>query len=477
MTAVVAIVGRPNVGKSTLFNRLAGKRLAIVDDTPGVTRDRRQTRAQLGDLVFNLIDTAGLEEAPEASLSGRMRAQTGRAVEDADLVLFLIDARAGIVPADRHFADWLRRSGKPVILVANKAEGRGGDAGIYESFALGLGDPVPISAEHGDGLGELVEAMRAHLEPEASTEGDAGDPFDAAMTEAIDDADRDEIPATDQDVDEDDERARDGPIAVAIVGRPNVGKSTLVNRLLGEERVLTGPEAGITRDAIAIDWTYGGRKLRLIDTAGLRRRARVAERLERMSGGEALRALRFAEIVVLVLDATLGFDKQDLTIARQVIEEGRALVIAANKWDALDDKAIARKALEDRLERSLPQARGVPLISISAAKGQGVDRLMKSLFEVYEAWNKRITTADLNRWLSALTERHPPPRATGGAVKIRYMTQIKVRPPTFALFLNRPRDLPEAYLRYLANGLRETFGLDGVPLRLVMRKGDNPYSS
>jgi len=477
MTAAVAIIGRPNVGKSTLFNRLAGKRLAIVDDTPGVTRDRRQTRAQLGDLVFNLIDTAGLEEAPDASLSGRMRAQTGRAVEDADLVLFLIDARAGIVPADRHFADWLRRSGKPVVLVANKAEGKGGDAGIYESFALGLGDPVPVSAEHGEGLGDLVEAMRAHLEPDtANVDRDANDPFDAAMTAAIEDAERDEISEGGLGSEAEDSAA-DGPIAVAIVGRPNVGKSTLVNRLLGEERVLTGPEAGITRDAIAIDWTYGGRKLRLIDTAGLRRRARVAEKLERVSGGETLRALRFAEIVVLVLDATVGFDKQDLTIARQVVEEGRALLIAANKWDAVDDKAKTRKALEDRLERSLSQARGVALVSISASSGQGVDRLMRSLFDVYEAWNRRITTADLNRWLSALTERHPPPRATGGAVKIRYMTQIKVRPPTFALFLNRPRDLPEAYLRYLANGLRETFGLDGVPLRLVMRKGENPYSN
>ncbi len=476
MTAIVAIVGRPNVGKSTLFNRLAGKRLAIVDDTPGVTRDRRETHAQLGDLVFTLIDTAGLEEAAEASLAGRMRDQTGRAIEGADLVLFLIDARAGVVPADRHFADWLRRSGKPTVLVANKAEGRGGDAGIYEAFSLGLGDPVPVSAEHGDGLGELVEAMRAHLEPASERLEPGEDPFDAAMIAAIDDADREELAETADGGDADD-ASRDSPIAVAIVGRPNVGKSTLVNRLLGEERVLTGPEAGITRDAIAVDWSYGGRRLRLIDTAGLRRRARVAERLERMSGGEALRAVRFAEIVVLVLDATVGFDKQDLTIARQVVEEGRALVIAANKWDAVGDKGKTRKLLEDRLERSLPQARGVPLIAISAEKGQGIDRLMRALFDVYAVWNRRITTADLNRWLSALTERHPPPRATGGAVKIRYMTQIKVRPPTFALFLNRPRDLPEAYLRYLANGLRETFGLDGVPLRLVMRKGDNPYSS
>ncbi len=476
MTAVVAIVGRPNVGKSTLFNRLAGKRLAIVDDTPGVTRDRRETRAQLGDLVFALIDTGGLEEAADASLAGRMRAQTARAIDGADLVLFLVDARAGILPADRHFADWLRRSGKPTVLVANKAEGRGGDAGIYDAFSLGLGDPVPVSAEHGDGLGELIEAMRPHLEPEAAPPDESDDPFDAAMSEAIEDAVRGAADETGAGADGDTE-AGDGPIAVAIVGRPNVGKSTLVNRLLGEERMLTGPEAGITRDAIAVDWLYGGRRLRLIDTAGLRRRARVAERLERMSGGEALRALRFAEIVVLVLDATVGLDRQDLTIARQVVEEGRALVIAANKWDAVDDKARTRKSLEDRLERSLPQARGVPLISIAAAKGQGVDRLMKSLFEVYEAWNRRVPTADLNRWLSALTERHPPPRAAGGAVKVRYLTQIKIRPPTFALFLNRPRDLPEAYLRYLANGLRETFGLDGVPLRLVMRKGDNPYSN
>jgi GTP-binding protein len=466
MTAVVAIVGRPNVGKSTLFNRLVGKRMAIVDDAPGVTRDRREAMAQLGDLSFRLVDTAGLEEAAAETLAGRMRSQTERAVAGADLVLFLIDARAGLTPADRHFAAWLRRSGKPTLLVANKSEGKGGAAGIYESFELGFGEPVPISAEHGEGLGELIEAMRPHLESAGGTA-----PLPAEGEAWLEESQAAEVAGESED------EAPRGPIAIAVIGRPNVGKSTLVNRLLGEERVVTGPEAGITRDPIAIDWDYGGRKLRLIDTAGLRRRARVSARIEQLSGGETLRALRFAEIALLLLDATQDFDKQDLTIARQVLEEGRALVIAANKWDAVADKQKTRQAFEDRLERSLPQARGVPLVPISAEKGQGIDRLMRAVFAVYEAWNRRVATADLNRWLAALTERHPPPRATGGAVKIRYMTQIKIRPPTFALFLNRPRDLPEAYLRYLANGLRETFGLDGVPLRLVMRKGDNPYSN
>ncbi|MEX2297029.1 MAG: ribosome biogenesis GTPase Der [Dongiaceae bacterium] len=451
MTAVVAIVGRPNVGKSTLFNRLIGKRIAIVDDKPGVTRDRREGRATLGDLEFTLIDTAGLEEAESESLAARMQAQTQRAIAEADLVLFVIDARSGLIPDDRHFADLLRRSGKPTLLLANKSESRASDAGRYDAFALGFGEPLPISAEHGDGMSLLLEAMQEHLDPLA--EADTGDTLNETA-----------------------EPEPDAPIAITVVGRPNVGKSTLINRLLGEERVITGPEAGITRDAITIDWEYGGRKMRLVDTAGLRRRARISERLEQLSGAETARALKFAQVVVLVLDGTESFEKQDLTIAREVLEEGRALVIAANKWDAVADTDTALKALADRIERSLPQARGIPLVTISAETGEGISRLMRRVFEIYENWNRRISTADLNRWLSGITDRHPPPMASGKSVKLRYATQIKTRPPTFAIFVNRPTELPDSYLRYLVNGLRETFGLDGVPLRITLRKGNNPYA-
>ncbi|MEX1108185.1 MAG: ribosome biogenesis GTPase Der, partial [Dongiaceae bacterium] len=428
-----------------------GKRIAIVDDKPGVTRDRREGRATLGDLEFTLIDTAGLEEAESESLAARMQAQTQRAIAEADLVLFVIDARSGLIPDDRHFADLLRRSGKPTLLLANKSESRASDAGRYDAFALGFGEPLPISAEHGDGMSLLLEAMQEHLDPLA--EADTGDTLNETA-----------------------EPEPDAPIAITVVGRPNVGKSTLINRLLGEERVITGPEAGITRDAITIDWEYGGRKMRLVDTAGLRRRARISERLEQLSGAETARALKFAQVVVLVLDGTESFEKQDLTIAREVLEEGRALVIAANKWDAVADTDTALKALADRIERSLPQARGIPLVTISAETGEGISRLMRRVFEIYENWNRRISTADLNRWLSGITDRHPPPMASGKSVKLRYATQIKTRPPTFAIFVNRPTELPDSYLRYLVNGLRETFGLDGVPLRITLRKGNNPYA-
>ena len=456
MTAVVAIVGRPNVGKSTLFNRLVGKRIAIVDDMPGVTRDRREGRGRLGDLEFTLIDTAGLEEAESESLSARMQAQTRRAIAEADLVLFVIDARSGLIPDDRHFADLLRRSGKPTLLLANKSESRASEAGRYDAFALGFGEPLAISAEHGDGMSLLLEAMQERLAPDVSVSDEA-----VAAAEGNDLA----------------ELAPDAPIAITVVGRPNVGKSTLVNRLLGEERVITGPEAGITRDAITIDWEYDGRPMRLVDTAGLRRRSRISERLEQLSGAETARALKYAQVVVLVLDAIESFEKQDLTIAREVLEEGRALVIAANKWDAVADPDATLKALGDRIERSLPQARGIPLVTISAEEGEGIARLMRRVFEIYEKWNHRISTGDLNRWLGGITERHPPPMASGKSVKLRYATQIKTRPPTFAIFVNRPTELPDSYLRYLVNGLREAFGLDGVPLRITLRKGNNPYSN
>jgi GTP-binding protein len=461
MSFTLAIVGRPNVGKSTLFNRLVGKRLALVDDTPGVTRDWQAGEGRLGDLRFTVLDTAGLEEAFDDSLAARMRAQTERAIAGADLVLMLIDARAGVTPMDEHFADWLRRSGKPVILVANKCEGRAGEAGLLEAYGLGLGDPVPISAEHGEGMAELFGAIepsvRAVARGEAIAEAAAeGAPGEEAAAE---------------------ESAEARTLQLAIVGRPNVGKSTLINRLIGEERLLTGPEAGITRDSIAVEWSYRDRPIRLVDTAGLRRRARVVEKLEKLSTEDTLRSIRFAQVVVLVLDATDMLEKQDLTIARMVLDEGRALVIAANKWDLVRDKKEAAERLKDRLETSLPQARGIPTVMVSALKGRNLDRLLDAVLEAYEVWTRRIPTAALNRWLAEVTEAHPPPLVSGRRIKLRYMTQIKTRPPTFALFVSRPEKLPDAYLRYITNGLREAFDLPGVPLRIHLRKGRNPYAA
>ena len=454
MALTVAIVGRPNVGKSTLFNRLIGKRLALVDDTPGVTRDRREGRGRLGDLEFTLFDTAGLEEAKAGSLSARMTEQTRRAVAEADLVLFLIDARAGVTPQDEHFARLLRRGRAPVLLLANKSEGRAGAAGAAEAYRLGLGEPIAISAEHGEGLADLYDRMAALA------------PAKAADAEG-----------TNLEEEQPEEEQQRGPLQLAIVGRPNVGKSTLVNRLIGEERLLTGPEAGITRDAIAVDWEWQGRPLRLVDTAGLRRRAKVEAKLEKLSAADTLRAIRFAEVVVLVLDAEQGLEKQDLTIASLVAEEGRALVIAANKWDAVGDKTAAKRRLRDRIETSLPQVKGLPVVTLSALTGRNLDELLKAVFEAHAAWNRRVPTAQLNRWLEEATGAHPPPAVSGRRIRLRYMTQIKTRPPTFALFASRAEALPDSYLRYLVNGLREAFDIQGVPVRLNLRKTKNPYAA
>lgn len=450
MTFSVAIVGRPNVGKSTLFNRLVGKRLALVDDMPGVTRDRREGAARLGDLRFNIIDTAGLEEAFDDSLEARMRQQTDFAVEAADVALLLIDAREGVLPLDEHFAKRLRASKTPVVLVANKCEGRAGQGGLIDAFRLGLGDPIALSAEHGEGLGELYQALLPYDKPDE----EHGQPIEG----------------------DDDDTDKNSPLQLAIVGRPNVGKSTLVNYLIGEDRLLTGPEAGITRDAISVDWSYKGRPLKLVDTAGLRRRARVQEKLERLSGADTRRAIQYAQVVVLVLDSNDMLEKQDLTIARQVIEEGRALIIAANKWDIVKDKTEALGNLRDRLETSLPQVRGLPVLTLSAKTGQHVAKLMDAVFSIYDIWNKRVGTSMLNDWLSNMTEIHPPPLAKGRRIRLRYATQIKTRPPTFAIWTSQPEELPDAYVRYLANGLRDDFGLMGVPLRLTLRKGRNPYA-
>jgi GTP-binding protein len=454
MALTVAIVGRPNVGKSTLFNRLIGKRLALVDDTPGVTRDRREGRGRLGDLEFTLFDTAGLEEAKAGSLSARMTEQTRRAVAEADLVLFLIDARAGVTPQDEHFARLLRRGRAPVLLLANKSEGRAGAAGAAEAYRLGLAEPIAISAEHGEGLADLYDRMAA-LAPAKAADAE-GNNLEEEQPE---------------------EEQQRGPLQLAIVGRPNVGKSTLVNRLIGEERLLTGPEAGITRDAIAVDWEWQGRPLRLVDTAGLRRRAKVEAKLEKLSAADTLRAIRFAEVVVLVLDAEQGLEKQDLTIASLVAEEGRALVIAANKWDAVGDKTAAKRQLRDRVETSLPQVKGLPVVTLSALTGRNLDELLKAVFEAHAAWNRRVPTAQLNRWLEEATAAHPPPAVSGRRIRLRYMTQVKARPPTFALFASRAEALPESYLRYLVNGLREAFDIQGVPVRLNLRKTKNPYAT
>ena len=469
MSFTVAIVGRPNVGKSTLFNRLVGKRVAIVHDMPGVTRDRREGAATLLGMEFTVIDTAGYEDATGDSVEARMRRQTEMAVEEADVALMLIDSRAGVTPLDRHFADLLRKARTPVILVANKCEGRAGEPGLYESYGLGLGEPVPVSAEHGEGLSDLFFALQPYAE--------------AAGALVDDDEEEDDFAAPPAELDEEaanaaEEAARAArPLQLVIAGRPNVGKSTLVNRLLGEDRMLTGPEAGLTRDAISSEWEHKGRRIRLVDTAGLRKRANIDDPVEKLSVSNTLEAIRMAEVVVLVMDSAAILDKQDLTIARMVIEEGRALVIAVNKWDAVEKPEEALARLRDRLETSMPQVRGVPCITMSALAGKGLGRLMDAVIEQHKTWNRRISTSKLNQWLEEVVAHHPPPALAGGRrLKIRYMTQAKARPPTFIIFASKPEELPEAYTRYLINGLRETFKLPGVPLRLFVRGGKNPYA-
>ncbi len=473
MSFKVAIAGRPNVGKSTLFNRLVGKRLALVDDQPGVTRDRRSGAARLGDIRFEIIDTAGLEETDEASLERRMRNQTEQAILDADVTLFLIDARAGVTPLDQSFATMLRRAGKPVILVANKVEGRKGDEGFYDAYSMGFGEPVPISAEHGEGMADLRDAIVDAVGEEMAF----GQSDDSTETEE----DKDEDFSFDLDAIEDDDSEPEydptRPLKICIVGRPNAGKSTLINRMIGEERMLTGPEAGITRDSISVEWEWRGRPVKLFDTAGMRRRARVQEKLEKLSVQDALRAIQYAEVVVIMFDATISFEKQDLHIVDLVAREGRAPVIAFNKWDLVEDKQKLLSDLHEKTERLLPQIRGVRTVTLSGQTGKGLDRLMEAVVETDKIWNKRVSTAKLNRWLDGVQSYHPPPAVSGRRIRFKYITQAKSRPPTFVIQCTKPENLPASYERYLINELRATFELPGVPLRLFLRKGDNPYAN
>ncbi|MDQ0561794.1 GTP-binding protein [Rhizobium mesoamericanum] len=469
MSFTVAIVGRPNVGKSTLFNRLVGKKLALVDDTPGVTRDRRPGEARLVDLRFTIVDTAGLEEAHEESLQGRMRAQTEAAIDEADLSLFVVDAKTGLTPVDTALAEMLRRRGKPVVLVANKSEARGSDAGFYDAYSLGLGEPTPISAEHGQGMLDLRDAIIAALGEERA--------FPPKEDVAVTDVD---IPQPiGEEGEEEEEAAYDDtkPLRVAIVGRPNAGKSTLINRFLGEDRLLTGPEAGITRDSISVEWDWRGRTIKMFDTAGMRRKAKVIEKLEKLSVADTLRAIRFAELVVIVFDATIPFEKQDLHIVDLVLREGRAAVLAFNKWDMIEEPQAVLADLREKTDRLLPQARGIRAVPISGQTGRGLDKLMQSIIDTDRVWNKRISTARLNRWLEQQQVQHPPPAVSGRRIKLKYMTQVKARPPAFMISCTRSDALPESYTRYLINGLRNDFDMPSVPIRIHYRSPDNPYES
>ena len=463
----VIIIGRPNVGKSTLFNRLVGKKLALVDDQPGVTRDRRFAEASLLGLEFTIVDTAGWEDEDPDTLPGRMRAQTEVSLQGADVALFVIDARVGLTPLDEEIARWLRGQDLPIVVLANKAEGRAGEAGMMEAYALGMGDPVALSAEHGEGMGDLFDALRPLLEgEEEDDDDDAFEPFEDDAAEA--DEDYDGPPA--------------GPLKLAIVGRPNAGKSTLINRMLGEDRLLTGPEAGITRDSIAVDWQWTNpktgevRDVRLIDTAGMRKKARVVEKLEKLSVADARRAVDFAEVVVLLLDATKGLEHQDLKIADLVLQEGRALIIAINKWDVAEEPSALFNGIRAALEDGLAQVRGLPVFSVSARTGKGLDAMLEAAFALREVWSRRVATAGLNRWFDDALEANPPPAPGGKRIKLRYITQIKTRPPTFVIFGSRLDDLPESYRRYLVNGIRRELGFDSVPVRLTLRSSKNPFA-
>src|SRR6056297_3022756 len=467
MSFSLAIVGRPNVGKSTLFNRLVGKRLALVDDQPGVTRDLREGEARLGDLRFTVIDTAGLEDATDDSLPARMRRLTERAVDMADVCLFVIDARAGILPDDELFAEILRKRSAHVIVAANKSEGSAADAGVIEAYGLGLGEPIRMSAEHGEGMNDLYTELLP-----------LSDAF-AARAEA-------DAPDIDVDLPEDDDEdieaaprmpTRERPLQVAVVGRPNAGKSTLINAILGEDRLLTGPEAGITRDAISVATDWDGVPTRIFDTAGMRRRSKVQEKLEKLSVSDGIRAVKFAEVVVVLLDAAIPFETQDLKIADLAEREGRAVVVAVNKWDLEPEKQEKLRDLREGFERMLPQLRGAPLVTVSARTGKGLDKLQAAVMKAYDVWNRRVSTGQLNRWLAEMIQRHPPPAPQGRRIKLRYMTQAKTRPPGFIVMCSHPDKLPESYSRYLVNALREDFDMPGTPIRLTMRgQGDkNPY--
>lgn len=500
MPLKIAIVGRPNVGKSTLFNRLAGKQLALVDDQPGVTRDRKEASGRLADLPLTLIDTAGFEDAHDDSLEARMRHQTETAIREAELALFLIDSRAGVTPLDEQFANVLRRADLPVVLVANKAEGTQGDYGIAEAWSLGFGEPVALSGAHGEGLGELYSGIRDALGEEAFAkafeEEDAseGEGFDDEILDRMAEIDVDDPNLSDEELTAaleaagiDDaaeaeaqlaarEEARKKPIRLAIVGRPNAGKSTLINQLLGEQRVLTGPEAGITRDSIAVDWMYEGRKVKLVDTAGLRRKSKVQDRLERMSTGETVRSLKYADIIALVMDPDDAFEKQDLQIADLAVREGRGLVFVVSKWDTVENHAQKMRELTDLAKRLLPNAKGAPLVTLSGLTGKRLDRFMPAVAKVYDDWSARVKTGDLNRWLRYTIERHPPPSVHGKRIKPRYMAQMKSRPPTFVLMASRAEHMPEQYKRFLINGIREAFDMPGVPIRVFVRQSSNPYA-